>query len=542
VKLSFAQLHCFFFKKRYVLPCLNKITLFALLSIAAPQVLSAANIDKDSDGDGLTDLQEEKLGTEAYLADTDGDGISDGVEVGENVNKPLDSDNDNRIDALDYDDDNDGLPTFLESKNDTDKDGIVDYLDSDSDSDGLADGAEAGFLNQDKNLDGIDDAFDASRPGAVDKNGDGINDNLKLPDYNNDGIADYLDPNYKKQNAVVSNASEPAGTSKATDKTIVESTSKAISESSEKNNKELVEASSKTEASEVVPNKKKTLSENTDAKEKSKVVVLPKKIQKQKVEVNRYTDTDNDGLLDSQELILGTDIMKRDTDGDKVSDAIEVGMDINSPQDSDRDGIIDALDEDDDNDGILTKFEDINKDGTAINDDTDQDGVPNYLDANDDGDSRLTKVEGGTKDSDGDGILDYLDKNDGVKDDTPKLAGNNEIPDEPEIVVLFDGDLSSLPPEENENIGTATQEIDQVIENSIENAVANGSLDKIDEDAADKQAEDKQVAKIAADTNLQKSKLKKVVLPKNTTKATKISSAEKEKGGVMQWLTSLLPD
>ncbi|WP_299877637.1 hypothetical protein [uncultured Cocleimonas sp.] len=516
MKLSFAQLHCFFFKKRYVLSCLNKITLFALLSIAAPQVLSAANIDKDSDGDGLTDLQEEKLGTEAYLADTDGDGINDGVEVGENVNKPLDSDNDNRIDALDYDDDNDGLPTFLESKNDTDKDGIVDYLDPDSDNDGLADGVEAGFLNQDKNFDGIDDGFDASRLGAVDKNGDGINDNLKLPDHNNDGIADYLDPNYKKQNAVVSNASKPATTSKPTDKTIVESTSKALSES-------------------------------TSVKEKSKVVVLPKKIQKQKVEVNRYTDTDNDGLLDSQELILGTDIMKRDTDGDKVSDAIEVGMDINSPQDSDRDGIIDALDEDDDNDGILTKFEDINSDGTAINDDTDQDGVPNYLDGNDDGDSRLTKEEGGTKDSDGDGILDYLDKNDGVKDKAPKLAAKNELPDEPEVVVLFDGDLSSLPPEKNEETDTAAQEIDEVIENSIENAVANGSLDKIDEDAADKQAadkqaEDKQVAKKATDTIQQKSKPKKVVLPENTTKATKTSPAEKEKGGVMQWLTSLLPD
>jgi uncharacterized repeat protein (TIGR02543 family) len=35
----------------------------------------------DSDGDGLTDVQEEALGTNPHKADTDGDGISDGDEV-----------------------------------------------------------------------------------------------------------------------------------------------------------------------------------------------------------------------------------------------------------------------------------------------------------------------------------------------------------------------------------------------------------------------------------------------------------------------------
>ena len=96
--------------------------------------------------------------------------------------------------------------------------------------------------------------------------------------------------------------------------------------------------------------------------------------------------------------------------------------------DSDRDGIIDALDKDDDNDGILTKFEDIDKNGTAKNDDTDRDGVPNYQDANDDGDSLLTRTEGGTKDSDNDGILDYLDK------DSTIAKGK----DAPAVVVLYD--------------------------------------------------------------------------------------------------------
>ena len=345
-----------------------------------------------------------KIGTEAYLSDTDGDGINDGIEVGKNLNKPLNSDNDKRIDALDYDDDNDGLPTFLESKIDTDKDGLKDYLDTDSDNDGVADGKEAGALNQDKNFDGIDDAFDLSRAGTVDKNGDGIDDNLKLPDYNQDGIADYLDAKYR-------------------------------------NNAEEISQASVKDSSKLINNPKKKLNNKASSKvikAKSNNDVLNKPITTTVIKViNRYTDSDNDGLLDSQERIFGTNPFKRDTDGDKVSDAIEIGMDINNPQDSDHDNIIDALDDDDDNDGILTKNEDINQDSTAINDDTDEDGVPNYLDANDDGDDRLTRDEGSSLDSDKDGIPDYLDKNDGVKDDTPQLAMKEKIPEEPEVVCAF---------------------------------------------------------------------------------------------------------
>lgn len=48
---------------------------------------------------------------------------------------------------------------------------------------------------------------------------------------------------------------------------------------------------------------------------------------------------------------------------------------------------------DHDIDGIDSKFEDINGDGLLINDDTDGDGRPNYLDQDDDGDGFLTKFE-----------------------------------------------------------------------------------------------------------------------------------------------------
>jgi len=455
--------------------------LVCFLMLCAPYSLHAKQVIDDSDGDGLSDQYEAKIGTEIYLADTDGDGIDDGVEVGPNLDKPLDSDGDNIINALDYDDDNDGLPTILENHSkkysDVDGDGLMNHLDSDSDNDGIPDGVEAGVLNQDENLDGIDDAFDLDHYGGVDKNGDGISDNYKLPDANNDGIADYLDAKAKD-----------AKTSKR-----VVIASKKTKKAKKKNNKK-------------ISAEKKVAVTKLEPKKVEAVAPTPAPV-KRKVVINRYTDTDNDGLLDSQEKILGTNPLKRDSDGDGVSDAIEIGMDINAPQDSDHDGIIDALDDDDDNDGILTKFEDLNKDGSPINDDTDNDGVPNYLDANDDGDDILTIVEGATKDSDNDGILDYLDKNDGKKDIATASNTTIEKPsnnvDQPEIVVLFDGNAQSIP---DDSESYSTNKTIEIAEKTLGNMADKGQLDsetdksKKDSDTLSKNTQMTKIKKTGAAT------------------------------------------
>lgn len=71
---------------------------------------------------------------------------------------------------------------------------------------------------------------------------------------------------------------------------------------------------------------------------------------------------------------------------------------------------------DHDQDGIPSILEDPDGDGDPRNDDTDGDGVPNYFDDDDDNDGRLTKDEDTNgngdytdDDTDGDGIPDYLD-------------------------------------------------------------------------------------------------------------------------------------
>lgn len=90
-------------------------------------------------------------------------------------------------------------------------------------------------------------------------------------------------------------------------------------------------------------------------------------------------DNDKDGVRNGDEKRLGTDLNNPDTDEDGVSDLVEISQ---IPNDTDSDGLIDALDDDDDNDTILTKDEspDQNNDG-RIDDalDSDKNGVPNYL-------------------------------------------------------------------------------------------------------------------------------------------------------------------
>lgn len=160
--------------------------------------------DKDTDGDGLTDTAEAKLGTDPAKADTDGDGIKDGSEVGSNLAKPLDTDGDGKINALDDDDDGDTVLTKNELGSDvnkpldTDGDGTPDYLDADDDNDGIATKTELADATAAKVTDDVDG--DGKKNWLdTDADGDGILDKDEAKDGTADGIPDYL----QKQSAVV---------------------------------------------------------------------------------------------------------------------------------------------------------------------------------------------------------------------------------------------------------------------------------------------------------------------------------------------------
>ncbi|MGJ8660553.1 MAG: hypothetical protein ACSHXL_00810, partial [Bacteroidota bacterium] len=98
----------------------------------------------DFDNDGLTNKEEWDLKTDPTLADTDGDGVNDGIEVANGLQDPLVSD------AYLEDADLDGLATYLEEIYATDP------AIQDSDNDGFFDGAEV--------LAGTDPTDPSSRP------------------------------------------------------------------------------------------------------------------------------------------------------------------------------------------------------------------------------------------------------------------------------------------------------------------------------------------------------------------------------------------
>lgn len=139
------------------------------------------------------------------------------------------------------------------------------------------------------------------------------------------------------------------------------------------------------------------------------------------------TDSDNDQVPD---LTEGNDrnsdgiaeffFTGIDSDGDGLDDGfeganvndIDVNDEIDNPQallqDTDLDGIPDIRDEDDDDEGILTKDEDTNGDGNYANDDIDIDGIPDYLDPTNDSSSVNDVTIYNVITPNGDGYHDFL--------------------------------------------------------------------------------------------------------------------------------------
>lgn len=156
----------------------------------------------DSDGDGLTDDEEEEEGTNPNDPDTDDDGIDDGDEINGGTD-PTDPDTDDDGDP----DGNDPDPTNPDvyTPTDTDGDGIADSTDSDDDNDGLYDWVEGPWgtgtdpLNFDTDDDGVSDGLDdypldKNKNKKSDLDNDGIPDD-EDPDIDNDGLSNWVEEN-----------------------------------------------------------------------------------------------------------------------------------------------------------------------------------------------------------------------------------------------------------------------------------------------------------------------------------------------------------
>ncbi|MEW6775200.1 MAG: hypothetical protein AB1405_02830 [Bdellovibrionota bacterium] len=176
------------------------------------------------------------------------------------------------------------------------------------------------------------------------------------------------------------------------------------------------------------------------------------------------SDSDGDGLTDEEEEDLGTNPLNRDSDGDGINDFVETdGGDVVN---TDSDGLVDALDPDSDEDGLLDYLEgaaDRDDDGTPDFRDTDDDddGIstaeeyadglasshdpdgdtrPNWLDWDSDGDGTSDGADG-TGDGDSDLIASYLDPSEGAVSGTAGDSDGDGLTDALEALLGTDPDL-----------------------------------------------------------------------------------------------------
>ena len=351
----------------------------------------------DTDGDGISDLDEIANGTNPESADTDGDGVPDAEDDFPNDSEEhLDSDVDGIGNNQDSDDDNDGLSDLAEIdlgtdplNPDTDGDGVIDPMDalpmdpteqSDFDGDGIGDN-----LDPDDDNDGSPDVndlfpFDPKEFGDLD--GDGIGDNSD-PDIDGDGLY---------------NAEE---TALGTNLLVPDTDGDGMLDSLD---------AFPLDPSEWLDTDGDGFGNNTDL------------------------DDDNDGISDIVEQALGTNPLLADTDGDGVIDGLDAfPLDPSESLDADGDGIGDFTDPDDDNDGVPDLLDLFPYDGTESAD-IDADGIGDNADTDDDNDGSpdgvdlfpLDPSEWMDSDSDGTGDnADTDDDNDGVVDALEITRGTN---------------------------------------------------------------------------------------------------------------------
>jgi large repetitive protein len=397
-------------------------------------------LDRDSDNDGIADVQE------AGGTDADGDGVIDGFTDSDNDGwantvdgTPLtlpDTDGDSKQNYLDIDSDSDGITDIIEAGGtdanndgmvddplaDTDNDGLAnsvdptnggtpptvtnsdsdnkaDYIDIDSDNDGIVDNIEAqtttGYqppIGVDTDGDGLDDQYDVNSVGSTPINPTNT-DSSDTPDYidldsDNDSFSD-SNEGYEPNRTPTNNDSDNDGLDNAFD-----ADAGVVNTSGATNGGQTPGSFPDTE----------NPGSDRDWRESSKT-----DNDNDGVADFADVDDDNDGIPDATE---GTD----DFDGDRIPNRLDL--------DSDNDGITDVQEAggtDADGNGVIDGFADVNKDGLSdplvsaplAVADTDSDTRPNYLDRDSDNDGITDTREAGGLDANGDGVIDGFVDSDG---------------------------------------------------------------------------------------------------------------------------------
>ena len=404
--------------------------------------------ERDTDGDGLTDLEENTIfntdmndndtdddglldgdevnnyETDPDRKDTDGDGLSDYDEIFTHLTNPLVADTDE--DGLD---DGDEINEYESNPNVADSDGdglndgeeVNDYgsnpVLTDSDSDGLSDGSEVNIFhtepgNNDTDSDGIEDGDEinlySTNATNDDSDNDGIKDGEELftyetnPNRNDtdyDGLLDLWEiqgvfPNCSWENPDTGivcdfNGDGIVSSDDGTDPNDADTDGGAVGDGVE-----------------IYVDESNPLDDSDDE--------------------TSDLDQDGDGLTDGEEFVLGTDRFNPDTDGDGLNDGDEVNNLTSNPLNTDSDG--DGL-----NDG-----DEVNVYNTNLTiEDTDGDGLS-------DGDEVNTHfTEPLDTDTDGDGLNDGEEINNYETNPTLEDTDGDGLNDGDEINVHFTEPLSA---------------------------------------------------------------------------------------------------
>ncbi len=486
----------------------NGVLYFDNITIADGGFISVAVPVEDSDGVSLE--LEVLMGADPYSNDTDGDGVSDDIELA-HADVGSDVDGDGLLNWNDADSDNNGINDFDEMQivnnqppateinpiqpmnDDQDGDGIPNYLDQDDDGDGINDIDENSGANNasvDVDNDGIPNWMDN------DANGNGILDsNEPSVDNDGDGIEDFLDthnedgPSGDLDGDGLDNAYEA---SIGTDPQNVDSDGDGLDDFVETNVAFVVDADG-----DGTINALDVDSDNDGQNDGQECGFGSSCLDTDNDGIPNYldSDSDNDGYSDADENIY-------DLDNDGLSDAIE-----SNTLDVDGDGLANNADVDSDGDGILDLFEghgDLDGDGIpnildaagSVSDvgdsdadglsdamecsvglpcpDTDFDRIPDYMDVDSDNDGVLDademdldtdndgvadSLESGNRDTEGDGFVDSNDSdsdNDGILDGQESMHVDH---DKDRIPSMLDADSDA------ENSGDSDQD---GIEDSIE--------------------------------------------------------------------------